>query len=278
MKEFTVENQTTLKEFTDNTYPQGSFFWSYLLKNREIKVNGKRVGEDQSLQTGDRVAYYLTPEREQKTAYRIVYEDGKILIADKESGVNSEAVYADLCRSERGEVYFIHRLDRNTSGLLAFAKTEDAERELKTAFRCRRVEKVYHALCFGAPKRESEVLTAYLKKNAACSTVRVYDTPHAGAEKIVTEYRVLKREKGRTVVEVKLHTGKTHQIRAHLAHIGMPVAGDNKYGNTQENAKAKMTRQRLVAKRLAFSFNGGVLAYLNGRVFSSRFEVKEDEP
>ena len=276
MKEFTVENQITLKEFTDTTYPQGSFFWNYLLKNREIKVNGKKVGADQTLYAGDRVAYYLTPERERKAAYHVVYEDENVLIVDKESGVNSEAVYADLCRTEREACYFIHRLDRNTSGLLAFAKTEQVETELKNAFRDRRVEKIYHALCFGRFTRENEVLTAYLKKNAESSTVRIYDTPQTGAEKIITEYRVLERAKGYTVVEVTLHTGKTHQIRAHLAHIGCPIAGDNKYGDTAENAKAKLTRQRLVAKKLTFAFTGGVLAYLNGKSFLSRFEVKGD--
>jgi 23S rRNA pseudouridine955/2504/2580 synthase len=276
MKEFTVESKISLKEFTDNNYPQGSFFWNYLLKNREIKVNGKKVGTDQPLCVGDRVAYYLPPEKETKSAYSIVYEDELLLVVDKESGVNSEAVYADLCRSDRKETYFIHRLDRNTSGLLAFAKTQEAERELKTAFHDRRVEKIYHALCFGSPKRETEVLTAYLEKNAEQSTVKIYDTPKPNAEKIVTEYRVLAREKGRTVFEVKLHTGKTHQIRAHLAHIGCPIVGDNKYGNTLENAKAKVARQRLVAKRLVFSFDGGSLQYLSGREFLSRFDVKED--
>lgn len=91
-----ADRPQTLKEFTDNTYAQGSFFWHYLLKNREIKVNGKKTGENVPLAAGDRVEYYLSPKQEEKPAFYIVYEDENVLVADKESGVNSEAVFAAL--------------------------------------------------------------------------------------------------------------------------------------------------------------------------------------
>ena len=125
-----ADRPQTLKEFTDNTYAQGSFFWHYLLKNREIKVNGKKTGENVPLAAGDRVEYYLSPKQEEKPAFYIVYEDENVLVADKESGVNSEAVFAALSRER--ECYFLHRLDRNTRGLMVFALNAASEKELKS--------------------------------------------------------------------------------------------------------------------------------------------------
>ncbi len=270
MLELIVEENGRLKEFTENHYAQASFFWAQLMKKREIKVNGKKVGEDVLLQKGDRITYYLTPKQEKKPAFYPVYEDENVLIVDKESGVNSEAVYAALQR--QGEYYFVHRLDRNTQGLLAFAKTPAAFETLLLAFKEKRVEKIYHALCFGYPKKDFDTLTAYLKKDGEKSSVRIFEKPTAGAERIVTAYRVLERQPEKTLLEVTLHTGKTHQIRAHLAHIGLPIVGDMKYGDAQKNRELGVSRQRLAAKRLQFTLEGE-LSYLNDKVFCSRFDA-----
>lgn len=261
----------SLKEFTENNYAQAAFFWNTLLRNKEIKVNGKRIGADVRLMEGDEVCYYLTPKQAEKPAFHILYEDENVLIADKESGVNSEAVFAALART--GAYYFIHRLDRNTEGLLAFAKNEAAERALLQAFKEKCVEKKYQALCWGRFENQEAVLTAYLKKDAERSRVRVYDKPVTGAEKIVTEYRVIETDGEFTKVEITLHTGKTHQIRAHLAHIGHSIVGDMKYGDALCNKSLNASRQRLVAKFLSFSLQGE-LAYLNGKRFASCFRVE----
>ena len=106
------------------------------------------------------------------------------------------------------------------------------------------------------------MLIAYLKKDAEKSLVKVFDKPVAGAEKIITEYKILRAEEGLTLAEITLHTGKTHQIRAHLAHIGCPIVGDMKYGNSSRNKELKVARQCLVAKYLRFCL-AGKLAYLN---------------
>ncbi len=267
MKEFTVREDTTLKTFTDNYYAQASFCFRTLLKAREIRVNGVRVSADMPLKQGDIVRYFLTPKQESRAAFSVVYEDENVIVADKESGVNSEAVFSALC--ERGETYFIHRLDRNTAGLLVFAKSAEAEGELLSAFRDRRVEKIYLARVVGCPKEKHAVCTAYLKKDAAASRVRVSSKPVG--EKIITEYEVV--ERGETsLLRVTLHTGKTHQIRAHLAFLGCPIVGDEKYGDGAYNRAHNAVRQKLVAKRLTLHC-AGALAYLDGRSFLSSHEV-----
>ena len=268
MLELIVDKPQNLKEFTDNAYAQASFYYNALIKNREIKVNGKRVDRDVMLNAGDVVAYYLTKKQEEKPAFYTVYEDENLLVVDKEDGVNSEAVFAALQR--QGEYYFIHRLDRNTKGLLSFAKNVEAETELLRAFKERTAEKIYHALCFGTPPKTEAILTDSLQKDGGRSLVKVFSRPTQGAEKIVTEYKLLERRGETSLLEIKLHTGKTHQIRAHMAHIGCPLVGDMKYGVTAKNKALSCARQQLISKRLTFSFVGK-LAYLNALTFESRF-------
>jgi 23S rRNA pseudouridine955/2504/2580 synthase len=270
LKEFIVKQEDTLKKFTDNTYPQGSFYFNALLKKKDIKVNGVKTGKDMPLRAGDRVAYYTTAAQEGKKVYAVVYEDDNILVADKESGVNSEALYNAL--AEKGEYYFIHRLDRNTQGLIAFAKNKETEEELLSLFKEKRVTKIYRALCAGSFSEKHGLLTAYLQKNAEGSFVKIYDQPIG--EKIVTEYTVLREYDDLSLVEITLHTGKTHQIRAHLAHIGHPVLGDTKYGDKNLNEKYKRTRQCLIARSLQIR-SDGVLSYLKGKIFTSEFDFSD---
>ena len=271
MLQLISDKKQSLKEFTENNYAQAAFFWHQLLKTKDIKVNGKRVSGDVTLYKGDVVSYYLTAKQAEKPAFHVVYEDENILIADKESGVNSEAVFASLARER--ECYFIHRLDRNTKGLIAFALNSKMETALLNALKSRVAEKKYHALCFGALPKDSDILTAYLKKDAEKSLVKIYEKPVNGAEKIITEYKVLSPvEEGKTKVEITLHTGKTHQIRAHLAYVGCPIVGDMKYGDTTKNKEKNATRQRLVSKYLRFDFEGE-FAYLNDKTWQSQFDA-----
>lgn len=271
MLELISEKKQSLKEFTENNYAQASFFWNALLKSKEIKVNGVRVNKDVLLETGDVVQYYLTPKQAAKEAYFVRYSDENITVIDKASGVNSEAVYAALART--GEYYFIHRLDRNTCGLLVFARNRKTEQALLLAFRERRVEKVYHALCFGVPSKPTDILRAYLKKDADKALARVTEKPIDGAEPIVTEYRVIGSIGECAKLEITLHTGKTHQIRAHLAYIGCPIVGDMKYGDSAKNKAKNATRQRLVGKLLRLNLTGE-LSYLNEKEWQSCFEVE----
>ena len=270
MKTFSVTQDTDLKDFTDAVYPQGSFCFSALLKAKNIKVNGARVRENVSLSRGDEVIYYTTPKQEQIPSHGVVYEDKNLLIADKASGVSSEALLFELCA--RGELYAVHRLDRNTEGLIIFAKTKEAEGELLRAFKNRLIDKTYIALCKNAFAKKRATLTAYLKKDEKVGLVKIYDEKKSGSETIVTEYCVEEERGDVALVSVRLHTGKTHQIRAHLAHIGCPVLGDEKYGDRQLNAKYGAKRQRLVAKYLTID-SGGCLSYLKGKTFQSAYNL-----
>jgi 23S rRNA pseudouridine955/2504/2580 synthase len=268
MKKFTVKIPTNLKDFTDSTYPQGSFYLSALLRAGDVKVNGERVKKNVQLSVGDEVAYYTTKKQEEKPSHFVVYQDDNILVADKVSGVSHEALTSEL--QAKGNYIAVHRLDRNTSGLIVYAKNNEVEKVLLDAFRDKDVTKTY--LCFAKNrfKKESDYLTSYLKKDEKEGKVTICDEQKNGYVKIVTEYKVLKKFGDYALCEVTLHTGKTHQIRAHLAHIGCPVLGDEKYGDEELNKKYGVKRQLLVAKRLKFNLIGAY-EYLNNLTLESSF-------
>ncbi len=271
MKKLIVSERGRLRDFTDEHYAQGSFAFSRLLREKDVRVNGKKTGENVMLEAGDEVAYYTTLKEEARPFYGVLYEDENVLFADKYAGVNSEALFCALAEAYGARP--VHRLDRNTCGVMAFARNDGAERALAAAFKERRAVKIYEAVCFHPFKKPADVLTAYLVKDAAAARVRVYAEPRKGAEKIVTEYFGAENAGELARVHVRLHSGKTHQIRAHLAFIGHPVAGDEKYGDEALNKKYALKRHILVAKELSFSFTG-MLSYLNGKLFTSSFSAQ----
>ena len=185
MKSFTVEKPTLLKDFTDEVYPQGSFAYSQLIRAKDIRVNGVKVGSNIRLNVGDSVVYYTTKKQEEKASHAKIFEDENFYIADKFSGVSSEGLLCEL--KERGDFRLAHRLDRNTCGLITFAKNDLAEQSLKEAFKQREVEKIYWCFCKNAFKKKKEYLTAYLKKDESKSIVKIFDGQVDGSVKINTE-------------------------------------------------------------------------------------------
>ena len=135
----------------------------------------------------------------------------------------------------------------------------------------REIDKFYLAAVHGIPKEKEKTLTAYLIKDEKNNTVKVYDTnPPRGAKKIITRYKVIAKRGDNALVEVELLTGRTHQIRAHMAHIGHPLVGDGKYGRNRHDREQGYKYQALCSYKLIFNFSGDVtpLDYLSGKEFS----------
>ena len=242
-----------------------------LFRKKDVKLNGKRVGGDIQTAPHDLIEAYfdgtVRPIRE-------IYKDENVLVVYKPDGISSEEFFAKIQGAYKAAA-FIHRLDRNTDGIMIFALSPAAETELLKGFKDRTFDKYYLAEVFGTPKADRATMTAYLKKDAEKALVKISDKPAPSYEKIVTEYEVLKRTAETAVLKVKLVTGKTHQIRAHLAFLNLPIIGDGKYGNEKINRKFKAKTQRLTAKSLTLHFDeNSPLFYLDGKTFCCEEGVK----
>ncbi len=269
MKSFIADKNGKLSKLALNIIDDLSY--SALMKSlrkKDVKVNGKRVSSDITICAGDRVEIYYSALEQLK--YNEIYIDDNILIVDKLVGYTSESVF-DSVKKRYSNAYFIHRLDRNTSGLMVFALNEKAEKELVSGFKNRTFEKYYLATVVGAPKVTSATLLAYLFKDEKNALVTVTDKPVKGSVQIKTGYELLQNNGETSLLKITLYTGKTHQIRAHLAHEGLPVVGDGKYGDFEYNQRVGANRQALNANELVFHFEKqSPLFYLDKKVFKSK--------
>ncbi len=236
-----------------------------LIRKKDVKLNGRRTGKDEQIKAGDEISVYaeIKDERAEKT----IYEDENILVLIKPKGITSEDFY-ELIKKKRENARFIHRLDRNTDGIMIFALNDAAEKELLKGFKDRTFKKYYIAKAAGTFDEKEGTLIAYLIKNAEKAEVKIFDEPKSGAEKIITKYRVLSEENGVSTLEIELVTGKTHQIRAHLSHVGHPIIGDGKYGYKSINDRFKEKSQILTAYKTQLFFEKeSPLSYLSGKTF-----------
>ncbi len=275
------------------------------IRTKKIKVNRARCEQNQILREGDEIQLFIKDEffdvaskdtsalSTIKPKLDIVYEDDHILLLNKRPGVlvhddatggeNTLIMHVQAYLCGKGEYIpadeqsfapaLCNRIDRNTGGMVIAAKTAEALRIMNELIRNDELSKCYLCLCHGHMERPSATLHGYLRKDSARNTVEVRDQAFPGAKEIITKYRVLgERREGKDVVsllEVELVTGRTHQIRAHLSHIGHPLLGDGKYGVNRDDRRSGYKFQALYAYRLGFRLSGdaGVLNDLRGREF-----------
>ncbi len=263
MKIFKVEKPIKLSKFLLESYGAELSYGALqkLIRNKDIKVDGKRINKDILLSVGQEIVVYYDGEKADITP---LFESDGVFVFYKPPTLTSEDFALKVNNIYKG-LELCHRLDRNTAGLLVFAKGL-AYNEMLKAFKERTIEKRYLAEVYGKLNHPNATLESYLVKDGEQSTVKVYDSEVKGSVKIITEYQTLEERVETTLVEVKLITGKTHQIRAHFAHIGNFIIGDNKYGDSEINKKFKSKRQKLIAYYLKFNFDKNSILYnINGK-------------
>jgi len=291
-----------LDKFLTKTYRNLPMSLLYkAIRKKDIRLNGKRCEAAARLQEGDTLSLFLPddalaitpPTYEFMHASRsldIVYEDEHVMLLNKKAGLlvhPDDREFADTLifrvqryLYEKGEYdpaaeqsftpALVNRIDRNTSGIVIAAKTAAALRILNEKLKNREIEKYYLCIVHGRMPKQTDTLEGYLEKNEAQNRVYVSDTPRPGARTIRTRYTVLEQRGDLSLLEIHLLTGRTHQIRAHLASIGHPLLGDGKYGTNALNKGTGFNKQALCSYRLQFDFasDAGELNYLNGKEFT----------
>jgi 23S rRNA pseudouridine955/2504/2580 synthase len=302
------EENRRLDRFLKKYLKNAPLSYIYKMIRKDVKLNGRRAGIDALLAEGDCVTLYISdeeaagfraqrPEAKSKRQFLVAYEDDKILVVSKPLGLlthgdrtekkNTLANQVAAYLAERGdydpgaERTFapapVNRLDRNTTGLVIFGKTLGALQGLNRMIREKGyIGKYYLTVVHGEPGGDL-ILRDLMKKDARRNTVRVIDprgaAGGAGERLMETTARPIVVSGGFTLMEVELITGRTHQIRAHLAQAGYPVIGDPKYGDARVNREVArrygLMTQFLHAHRIVFERGEGELAYLEGRAVSS---------
>ncbi len=304
MKSFTIGSNDAgqrLDKFISKAVPllPQALMYKYIRKKR-IKVNSGRGEISCKLEQGDVVDMYISDEFFAPAAEKydflkasknlsVLYEDENVMLLDKPAGLLShpdETEYNDTlitrvkrCLYERGEYdpsdensfspSLVNRIDRNTTGIVIAAKNAESLRILNQKLKDREIHKYYLCAVHGIFKEKAGLLTAFMVKDEKKNKVTVFAQAVPGGKTMKTGYRVLKEGKGLTLLEVELLTGRTHQIRAHLAYEGHPLVGDGKYGTNELNKPLGYKKQFLCSYRLEFDFStdGGMLNYLNHRSF-----------
>lgn len=222
------------------------------LKKKDVRINGAKSGADASVSAGDELTLYID-DKYFAAPLTVIYEDGRLLVVEKPAGIPVDADQANIgadtmlsrIQAHCKTAQLCHRLDTGTGGVLIAAKTAGALDEMMDAFRSHELTKKYLCLVVGKPAAQEARLNDYMIKDAGSSRVRVIHPPVQGALPIETHYRLLESKNGVSLLEVTLITGRTHQIRAHLSSVSLPLLGDDKYGDRAANRRLNRSQPAL---------------------------------
>lgn len=263
-EEFRAEKNITLVKAVQEKLP---FLSNYqietILKNKDIKVNNRRVKENLDLIVGDYIEVYF--DIEEKPWFVEIYNDENVLIVNKKCGIEviseTDRDLLSILKKSYGDVRAIHRIDRNTEGLVIFAKNDRAEQELLQAFKNRTITKRYLLECDGKVDVSKIKPRLFLKKLTNVSKVIISEVKTSGYEEIKTNFKLVTYNGKTSLLEAELITGKTHQIRAHISYYGHSIIGDGKYGVGDK-------KMHLTSYFIKFHLeNSSFLAYLNDKHF-----------
>lgn len=235
-----------------------------ILRNKDVKINEKRVKDNTDVYAGDEITIFYNEEMLLEKEIPFIYQDDNIAIVNKPSGIEIEG------QDGLGKILNlipVHRLDRNTTGLIIFAKKEMAERQITDAIKNHKITKKYLAQVVGSTSFKNYLMKAYLQKNSKESFVKIFNNKVKNSLEIQTIFNTIKSSPSSSIVECELITGRTHQIRATLSHLGHPIIGDGKYGKNEDNKKFKQNRQMLHCYYIKINGLNKNLAYLNNMEF-----------
>ena len=274
---FKVKEQNELMKFLIENLPnKNRNNIKSLLKNKQVLVDGTAISQfNHPLNPGQEVM--ITESRfsdKDMKGIKVVYEDEYLIAVEKASGILSIATDKERektaynivknyvkSRNPLEKLFIVHRLDRETSGVMIFAKTEEMQQILQTNWQKMVLERTYVAVVEGKVEKNSDTIVSYLKENSAFVTFSS-DKEIEGSKKAITHYTVLKRSKGFSLVEANIETGRKNQIRVHMQSLGHSVVGDKKYGATTN----PLGRLGLHAKSIIFKHpkTGKVLSFQTG--------------
>lgn len=265
--EIKIKKKQKIRDFLLN-YGFSKPITNQIIKNKDIKFDGKRLCEDDMVFAGQTVVVFA-PEKP-SARFNVIFEDENVIVLDK--GCDIEVQGKDSLESAIPGSIAVHRLDRNTTGVMIMAKNEEAAEALKQAFKDKTVQKTYVCEVFGRPNFKGEVQKAYLVKDANRSEVKIYPNFVQKSVLIETKFKTVKVGEQTSLVTAELLTGRTHQIRAQLAYLGFPIIGDGKYGKNEINRKFKEKYQKLHCFSLKIKKINKKFEYLQNKEFISKPE------